>query len=70
MRSPRLLPRTMSAKGSIPRSVRIGPIWLPAMHADSRQVFYLSFGEAQRDRIVLDLGDCADRDRDLALPHR
>ena len=44
MRSPRLLPRTMSAKGStLKRTHR--PVWLPAMHADSRQVFYLSFGE-------------------------
>ena len=37
------------------------------MYVDSRQVVYLSLREAQRNRIVLDLGDGPDRDRDLAL---
>src|SRR5580765_322076 len=60
----------MSAKGSIFQAYASAPgPWLRvALHAHRRQVFYLSFGEVQRDCIVLDLGDCADRDRDLALP--
>src|SRR3954470_5828511 len=51
-------------------SVRIASDpWLRvSMHANRRQIFDLSFGEAQRDRVVLDLGDRADRDRDLPLP--
>src|SRR5580765_4036509 len=59
----------MSAKGSIFQAYASAPgPWLRvAMHAHRRQVFYLSFGEVQRDCIVLDPGDCADRDRDLAL---
>src|SRR6476469_295464 len=37
------------------------------MYVDSRQVVCLILREAQRNRIVLDLGDGPDRARDLAL---